>query len=266
MRTVYVIDTSFLMNYPDIVQALGNEYGAHVYIHKASLLELEAIKNDRLGQKTPEQRKKASDAAYEVNSISKKLQIGGHILNKGKDSYLYITDSNAEYAGMASRGDRCFLGLISELKKKYTEDDEVVALITDNSAEIHAKLNGAWVINRYKFEPWDILRVKEYADKEEIETARKDILKKYHHDKLASRTDLTDTERKYAEERSKEANAIWTNFKNNNYKKYWNNSDYGYVYKGNGSSNSSSYAHSNSNNQASSSNPSDDEFFNDELE
>jgi curved DNA-binding protein CbpA len=248
MRTVYVIDTSFLMEYPDIVRKLGEEYGAHIYIHNASLFELEAIKNDKNRQKTPEQRSKAGDALREINRTAKTSQEGAYILNKEKDSYFYINNSIAEHDGMASKGDRRFLGLISELKKKYAQSDEVVALVIDNSAELQAKQLGAWTISRYKFEPWDILRVQPHATKEELKSAKRNLLQRYHYDKTVSNTNMTAIEKKYAEEKTREINGIFENFEKSNYQKYWLDSEYKHTYKGNG--NGGSYSSSSASNNS----------------
>jgi curved DNA-binding protein CbpA len=153
---------------------------------------------------------------------------------------------------MASKGDRHFLGLISELKKKYAQSDEVVALVIDNSAELQAKQLGAWTISRYKFEPWDILRVQPHATKEELKSAKRNLLQRYHHDKTVSNTNMTAIERKYAEEKTREINEIFENFERSNYQKYWLNKDYEYTYKGNGNGGSYSSSSASNNSGASS--------------
>lgn len=246
MRTVYVIDTSFLMEYPDIVSRLGNENGAHIYIHKAITDELEWIKNDKKNIKTAEQKRKAAAAAQELINLNAKIG-ESKLLQKDKESYLFITDEDVSYDSMATNGDRRLLGLAMKLKERYTEEDEIVILVIDNLASLHSRLNGIWTIFRYPFLPWDDLRVKYQASKEDIKRAWRNNIKRYHFDMVSSRTDLTEIEKKYAEERSKRVNNAYSGFAENGFQKFWSDLDdkfryeYKGTYKGWGNYNDSAY-------------------------
>jgi rRNA-processing protein FCF1 len=198
LRTTYVIDTSALMDYPKTIEAIGNEWNAHIYVHEAVIRELDYLKDNS----EPSKNKKALAALKEINWLQKGQGEMSFPINKERGSFFFISKlkvAAVNVGSLADRTDNTIIGLAVALKERCGENDDVMVITKDTTIQVAAKASGMWGAN-YPLTPFDFLRISERCDEEEIEGAYKKATLKYHPDNLGH-LELNNIEQNYAKSR-----------------------------------------------------------------
>jgi hypothetical protein len=212
MRTIYVIDTSTLMDSPKAIEELGEEWNAHIYLHQTVIRELDYHKE----KGTPEKREKARVAAREINKWRKFRGEGPFPVNRSRGSYFHVyMQDNAAVNDLSDRADNKIVGLAVSLKAKYNGTDEILVVSKDTGMQTAAKNHGLWGLG-YPFTPLEYLRISEKCDEEEIKSVYKKLLHTYHPDKW-QHLNLSEVEQNYAKSRLLEIKTAYELLKDNGF-------------------------------------------------
>jgi predicted ribonuclease YlaK len=212
MRTIYVIDTSTLMDSPKAIEELGEGWNAHIYLHQTVIRELDYHKE----KGTPEKSDKARVAAREINKWRKYKGEGPFPVNRSRGSYFHVyMQDNAAVSDLSDRADNKIVGLAVSLKAKYNGTDEILVVSKDMGMQTAAKNHGLWGLG-YPFTPLEHLRISEKCDEQDIRSAYRQLLHAYHPDKLQS-LNLNEVEKNYAKERLLEIKTAYELLKDNGF-------------------------------------------------
>ena len=194
------------MDSPKVIEELGEEWNAHIYLPQTVKRELDYHKE----KGTPEKKDKARIAVREINKWRKFRGEGPFPVNKARGSYF-----NAAVNDLYDKADNKIVGLAVSLKAKYNGTDEILVVSKDNGMQEAAKNHGLWGLG-YPFTPLEYLRISEKCDEQDIKSAYRQLLHAYHPDKLQS-LNLNEVEKNYAKERLLEIKTAYELLKDNGF-------------------------------------------------